>query len=94
MKEVRCIGYIKTYRFLTLDIFKNGRKTYEILKIRALLAEYSRGFYSHKINKATKNGTSIKFKPVTEENVQEKLQEIKDYAEEINKEFGFGFVIK
>lgn len=95
MNDVKVISYQINYYDLNLALFKQKRRLYEIVKIEIMLKELQeRGMYAHKINKPTKNGTSIKFKALeTVERYKLEMQKIIDYTRTINKEFGYSFKI-
>lgn len=80
------LKYQLTYPSHDLYKFKRENKCYMSSLIMQMLKEAERNFIPERIGKATKKGTSIKYKCVYERNLED-LNIINNYINDYNKKY-------
>jgi hypothetical protein len=85
-KDNRICGvfmYRLSYTKLTLKVKKEEEKTYNAVLMEFILREFNeKRFIATKINKATRNGTSVKFEAI--EDYQRAKERLFEIAKELN----------
>lgn len=65
MDDYEVLEFSIVYKGLDLKILKNNPDKYYLGILIMLLSEFRKGYKFKKIGEATKNGTSIKYVPIT-----------------------------
>lgn len=75
--DIQVLGFDMTYPKMTLEVQRKTPGIYELGILYMLTKESEKGFYSKKIKKATKKGTTITYKAF------ESQEEADDYMEKL-----------
>lgn len=75
MQECICIEYTRNFKILDLKLHKSQKLVYECIKLIILNNELKNGFYPYRFNKPTKKGTSVNFKLIENENIDECIEQ-------------------
>jgi len=89
MSDVHVIGFQMDYPNLTLELFTNDIKAYDKSIFYTIFKQAQDGYAFSKINKATKKGTSIKYKAIQNDKQAEAFEKVLyKTVDDLNKKHG------